>query len=119
MLPGESLLRYLQVRVHQGRLLHQLHLGRQGLLRDSAIVLRLLGDLLQERLLLLHLLQQHAGLLRHLLIAVAGLAVAGLSEAGRIVPRPLRGRQIDRVTEMRVSGLTAGDALYFLVHLET
>ena len=59
--------RHLQVRIHQGRLLHQLHVGRQGLLRDSPIVLRLPRDLLQERLLLLHLLQQHAGLLRHLL----------------------------------------------------
>jgi hypothetical protein len=56
------------VRVHQGRLLHQLHVGRQGLLRDSAIVLRLPGNLLQERLLLLHLLQQHAGVLLHLLV---------------------------------------------------
>jgi hypothetical protein len=57
----------LQVRVHQGRLLHFLHFRRQGLLRDSAIVLRMPVDLLQERLLLLHLVQQHADLLRHLL----------------------------------------------------
>ena len=67
LLPVQPHLRHLQVRIHQGRLLHQLHLGRQGLLRDAPIVLRLPVDLLRERLLLLHLLQQHAGLLRHLL----------------------------------------------------
>jgi copper homeostasis protein len=41
LLPVQLDGRYLQVRVHEGRLLHQLHVGRQGLLRDSPIVLRL------------------------------------------------------------------------------
>jgi len=59
----------LQVRVHQGRLHHLLHVGGQGLLRDHPIVLRVPQDVLRVRLLLLHLLQQHAGLLRHLLEA--------------------------------------------------
>jgi len=58
---------YLQVRIHQGRLLHQLHLRRQGLLRYPAILLQLPLDLLRVRLLLLHLVQQHADLLRQLL----------------------------------------------------
>jgi hypothetical protein len=61
--------RYLQVRIHQRRLLHQLHLRRQGLLRYPAILLQLSFDLLRVRLLLLHQLQQHPDLLWQLLTA--------------------------------------------------
>jgi hypothetical protein len=63
-------LRYLQVRIHQRRVLHQLHVGRQGLLRDDPGLLQVSPNLLRERLLLLHLLQQHASLLRHLRVIV-------------------------------------------------
>ena len=56
---------YLQVRIHEGWLLHQLHERRQGLRGDDPSLLQLPEHLLRERLLLLHLLQQHAGLLRH------------------------------------------------------
>jgi len=55
----------LQVREHQGRLLHHLRQRRREVLRDAAIVLRLPRSLLQERLLLLRLLRQHLLLLRH------------------------------------------------------
>jgi hypothetical protein len=58
----------LQVRVHEGRLLDQLHVGRQSLLRDAASMLRLPVMLLRERLLLLHLVQQHARVLRRLCV---------------------------------------------------
>jgi hypothetical protein len=47
---------YLQMRIHQGRLLHQLHERRQGLLRDDPSLLQLPQLLLRKRLLLLHLL---------------------------------------------------------------
>jgi hypothetical protein len=56
----------MQVRVHEGWVLHQLHERRQGLLRDDPSLLQLLVAMLREWLRLLHLLQQHAGLLRHL-----------------------------------------------------
>jgi hypothetical protein len=59
---------YLQVRIHKRRLLHQLHERRQGLLRDDPGLLQLLVAMLRERLLLLYLLQRHAGLLRHVCI---------------------------------------------------
>jgi hypothetical protein len=62
--------RYLQVRIHQRRLLHQLHEWRQGLPGHDSGLLQLLVLLLRIGLLLLHLLQQHAGLLRHLCIIV-------------------------------------------------
>jgi hypothetical protein len=65
MLPVQSVLRQLQVRVHEGRLLHHLHLGRQGLLCDDSSLLPVPEHLLRIGLLLLHLLQQHADLLRH------------------------------------------------------
>jgi hypothetical protein len=39
------------------------------MLRADPSVLRLPGQVLQERLLLLRLLQQHAGLLRHVLVS--------------------------------------------------
>ena len=68
MLPHLPDAGHLQVRVHQGRLLHQLHERRREVLRDAASLLRLPRVLLRERLLLLHLVQQHAGLLRHLLV---------------------------------------------------
>ena len=57
--------RYLQVRIHQRRLLHQLHERRQGLPGHDSGLLQLLVLLLRIGLLLLHLLQQHADLLRH------------------------------------------------------
>ena len=58
------MLRDVQVRADQGRLLHLLHQRRQGLLRNAASLLRLSGLLLRERLLLLHLVRQHVRLLR-------------------------------------------------------
>ena len=61
----QSLLRSLQVREHEGRLLHHLHQRRRQVLRDAPGLLRLLGMLLQERLLLLRLLRQHLLLLWH------------------------------------------------------
>jgi hypothetical protein len=66
LLPMQLHRRYLQMRIHERRLLHQLHVGRQGLLCDDSGLLQLSQHLLREWLLLLHLLQQHAGLLRHL-----------------------------------------------------
>ena len=66
MLSVQLHLRQLQVRVHEGRLLHQLHERRQGLLCDDSSLLQLPVAMLRERLLLLHLLQQYASLLRHL-----------------------------------------------------
>jgi len=62
----QPVLRSLQVREHQGRLLHHLHQRRHEVLRDAAGLLRLPGMLLQERLLLLRLLRQHLLLLRHM-----------------------------------------------------
>jgi hypothetical protein len=56
MLPDQFRLRTVQVRIHQGRLLHQLHERRQGLLRDDPSLLQLLVAMLRERLCLLHLL---------------------------------------------------------------
>ena len=57
----------LQVRVHHRRLLHHLHQRRQAALRPVAGLLRMLRKVLRKRLLLLRVLRQHAGLLRHLL----------------------------------------------------
>src|SRR5688500_10824423 len=62
----------MQVRVHQGWLHHLLHLRRQGLLPDDSILLRVPLHLLRAGLLLLYLLQQHARLLRHLLVGLHG-----------------------------------------------
>jgi hypothetical protein len=62
---------YLQVRIHQGRLLHQLYERRQGVLCDDPSLLQLPVAVLRERLLLLHLLQQHADLLRHVCVIEA------------------------------------------------
>jgi len=61
----QPVLRALQVREHEGRLLHYLHQRRQQVLRHAAGLLRLPGVLLQERLLLLRLLRQYLLLLRH------------------------------------------------------
>jgi len=47
------------------------HVGRQGLLRDAASLLRRPLVLLRIGLLLLHLLQQHAGVLRHQCVSEA------------------------------------------------
>jgi hypothetical protein len=66
-LPVQPHLRHLQVRVHGRRLLHHLLQRRQGVLRDSAVLLRNARMLPEVRLLLLHLLQQHALLLRDVL----------------------------------------------------
>jgi hypothetical protein len=66
-------LRHLQVRAHRERLLHHLHQRRQGLRRDFAVMLRDARVLPEERLLLLHLLQQHAVLLRNLLTHQDGI----------------------------------------------
>ena len=68
MLSVQSVLRQLQVRVHEGRLLHHLHVGRQGLRGDDSILLPVPEHLLRIRLLLLHLLQQHADLLRYVCV---------------------------------------------------
>ena len=73
MLPGEFVLRHLQVRVHEGRLLHQLHQRRQGLLCDDPEVLRMPTGMLRQRLLLLRVLQRHARLLRYLRVIAANL----------------------------------------------
>jgi hypothetical protein len=62
----QPVLRPLQVREHERRLLHHLHQRRREVLRDAAGVLRLPGNLLQERLLLLRLLRQHLLLLWHM-----------------------------------------------------
>jgi len=59
----QPVLRPLQVRKHEGRLLHHLHQRRRQVLRDAAGLLRLPGNVLQERLLLLRLLWQHLLLL--------------------------------------------------------
>jgi len=59
----QSVLRPLQVREHEGRLLHHLHERGRQVLRDAAGLLRLPGNLLQERLLLLRLLRQYLLLL--------------------------------------------------------
>ena len=61
-----AVLRALQMREHQERLLHHLHQRRREVLRNAAVLLRLPGMLLQERLLLLRLLRQHLLLLRHM-----------------------------------------------------
>jgi hypothetical protein len=61
----QPVLRPLQVRKHERRLLHHLHQRRQQVLRHAAGLLRLPGNVLQERLLLLRLLRQHLLLLRH------------------------------------------------------
>ncbi len=53
------------MRIHQGWLLHQLHQRRQGLRGDDPGLLQLPQHVLRERMLLLHLLQQHADLLRY------------------------------------------------------
>src|SRR4051794_20412439 len=66
MLPDQLRLRSMQVRIHERWLLHQLHERRQGMLRHDSGVLQLSEAMLRERLRLLHLLQQHTGLLRHL-----------------------------------------------------
>jgi hypothetical protein len=58
----------LQMRNDERRLLHHLHQRRQAMLRNAASLLRLLHEVLRKRLLLLRVLQQHASLLRHLLI---------------------------------------------------
>jgi len=60
----QPVLRPLQVREHEGRLLHHVHQRRREVLRDVAIVLRLPRMLLQERLLLLRFVRQHLLLLR-------------------------------------------------------
>ena len=65
-------LRPVQVRIHERRLLHQLHQRRQGLLCDDSSLLQLPVAMLRKRLLLLYLLQQHAGLLRHFRLIEAG-----------------------------------------------
>jgi hypothetical protein len=57
----------LQVREHQGRLHDLLHQRRQTVLRPDPGLLRLPGKVLHQRLLLLRVLQWHAGLLRHVL----------------------------------------------------
>lgn len=57
----------LQVRLHEGRLLHHLHDGRQDLLRDGAGLLRLHRSVLQVRLRVLRLLWHRSSLLRRLL----------------------------------------------------
>jgi hypothetical protein len=59
------------MRVYERRLLHQLHVRRQGLLRDDSSLLQLLADMLRIGLLLLRMLQQHAGLLRNLCLVDA------------------------------------------------
>ena len=59
----------LQVRDDQRRRLHHLHVGRQGLLRDVASLLRLRLRLHEVRLHVLRLLGRHALLLLHLLRA--------------------------------------------------
>ena len=64
LLPGQPVLRHVQVRAHQGRLLHHLHQRRQGLLRNAPGPVRLPRMLLRERLLLLHFVRQHVRLLR-------------------------------------------------------
>jgi hypothetical protein len=65
-LQSVAVLRALQMREHEEWLLHHLHQRRREVLRDAPGLLRLPGMLLQERLLLLRLLRQHALLLRHL-----------------------------------------------------
>jgi hypothetical protein len=57
----------LQVRVHRRRLLHHLQQRRQAVLQLPTGLLRLLLEVLRQRLLLLCVLQRHPGLLRHLL----------------------------------------------------
>ena len=80
LLPMQPDPRYLQVRIHEGWLLHQLLQRRQGLLRNDPSLLQLLVAMLRERLLLLHLLQRHAGLLRHVrLVEVAKLLAVAVS----------------------------------------
>jgi hypothetical protein len=90
---------YLQVRIHEGRLLHQLLERRQGLLRDDPSLLQLLVPMLRERLLLLHLLQQHAGLLRQLrLIELkSGFArrFVGPQTVATKKPREIDGQAVD------------------------
>jgi hypothetical protein len=85
----QPLLWPLQVRKHEGRLLRHLHQRRQQVLRHAAGLLRLSGNVLQERLLLLCLLRQHVLLLRD----VRGLnpGVPGLKNSVRFQdagPRP-------------------------------
>ena len=69
-LPVQPRLGFLPLREHQRRRVHHLHQRRQEVLRDDPGMLRLHRRLLvPTRLLLLHLVQEHAGLLRQLLSA--------------------------------------------------
>jgi hypothetical protein len=63
----------LQVREHEGRLLHHVHQRRREVLRDASIVLRLPRMLLQERLLLLRLLREYVLLLWDVRGVILGL----------------------------------------------
>jgi hypothetical protein len=92
MLPDQLGLRSMQVRVHQGWLLYQLLERRQGLLCDDSSLLQLPVAMLRERLRLLHLLQQHAGLLRHLrLIEVVRFETKSPGQLTAMPANPPRG----------------------------
>jgi hypothetical protein len=76
----------LQVRVHEGRLLHHLHQRRQGCLRLPASLLRSLRQVLRKWLHLLRVLQWHTGLLLHLLSTLAKACVGKHEAQG--IPAP-------------------------------